>query len=168
MTSNFAQTGKFSERTSLTVFRLQASRDSTQSHVDFYCSYLRDVAPLGLTVHYIAVEPDYRSQGDGMREEILLMTDNGKIFMSGLVSAEPFSIALERTAGNEAYTNWSKGEFTPDGNKWRFFIGTGERIRFFSSNGEGDGWVRETGHTVVMGAWDIAAFLQQEFDKIRV
>lgn len=143
--------------------RLNISPQSVTDRVDFYCIYLRDVAPLGLTIEHIPVISDDEERSPA-REEILLTTNSGKIFMFGLVSLEINPTNVERTAGHEAYTNWLNGEFTPGENNWRFFTAQ-SKIRFFSSH-LCDEWEARGEFHPIQHAEEVAAFLEQEFYKL--
>ncbi len=98
------------------------------------------------------------------------MTDAGETFMSGLVSVEHSHHNLARVAGDEAYTNWEKGEFTKvpmcaDGKEWRFFTGHSQMIRFFSSRYTLKIWGTDGEFDVIHDAEQVAAFLQEEYDN---
>lgn len=112
----------------------------------------------------IPVAPHDRERAP-RREEILLTTSSGKIFMSGLISLEDNHSILERTAGWEAYTYWLDGEFAPNRDNWRFFTGHARKIKFFSSRDRVE-WAAEEAFLLVQDVEDVAIFLQQEFDKL--
>lgn len=163
MTSPFVHYQGIGELALEAYSRLNISPQSVMDRVRFYCIYLKDVAPLGLTVHHIPVEPDDKERSPA-REEILLTTNSGKIFMSGLVSLEANPANVERTAGHEAYTNWLNGEFTPADDIWRFFTGL-SKIRFFSSH-LCDEWEARGVFHPIQQAEEVAAFLEKEFYKL--
>lgn len=167
MTSPFARNQQLSQQT-LAAFRQspRIASDVTE-RLGFYCAYLEDVAPYGLTVQHVPVELDNEEQDstrENRREEIQLLTESGMIFMSGIVSMEYHSSTFERVAGDEAYTKWLEGEFTPDGNNWRFFTGH-TKLRFFNSYRGGE-WESAGEFLPIQQAEEVAAFLQQEFDKL--
>ncbi|CAF9908111.1 MAG: hypothetical protein ALECFALPRED_004224 [Alectoria fallacina] len=161
MTSPFARNQQFSQQT-LAAFRQspRLASDVTE-RLAFFCAYLEDVAPSGLVVQHVPVELDNEEQDSARnprREEIQLVTESGMIFMSGIVSME--------VAGDEAYTKWPEGGFTtPDGNNWRFFTGHNNKFRFFSSYRGGE-WESTGEFHPIQKAEEVAAFLQQEFDRL--
>lgn len=167
MTSVFAQNGGLSEQTFEAYNLCKTVPRVVRRMLDFYYVYLKDVAPLGLIIEHVPVEPDDQGRlpdRDPEREEIRLYTNSGKVFVSGLVSKEYDPRNLERPAGDEAYTHWLQGDFTPDGDNWRFFTGM-TKIRFFSSRGT-DGWVVGNEFHPIDQADEVAAFLQQEFNNL--
>lgn len=85
--------------------------------------------------------------------------------MSGLVGAEKNHHYTAKVAGEEAYDKWHNGFFIPDEQKWRFFTGLA-MIRFFSSCGDKE-WDRKGQLHPIDDAQYVAAYLQQEYDKLR-
>ncbi|KAL9129720.1 MAG: hypothetical protein Q9175_007218 [Cornicularia normoerica] len=167
MTSLFARNRGLDRQTLEAYQRAIRNPLSVNDTLDFYCTYLQDVAPEGLIVHHIPVDLDNEGRvfvRNPPREEIQLCTSHGMVFMSGLVSLEFSPRTLERTAGDEAYTKWLHGEFIPDGNNWRFFT-CQARIKFFN-NYNIDEWDSVGTYHPIQYAEEVAAFLQEEFDKL--
>ena len=165
MTSLFARNRRLGRQTLEAYHRLNTSQN-VNNRLDFFMNYLQDVAPSGLIIEHVPVEPDERGRPtvrDPAREEIQLSTLAGDLFMSGLVSLEYNPRDLERTAGDEAYTKWLHSEFTADGDNWRFFTGQ-STIKFFDS--QKDEWYVAGEFHPIEEAEEVAAFLQEEFDKL--
>ena len=169
MTSLFARNQRLEQSTLDAYARFTARPHDLEAKVKNFCMYLQNIVPQGISVRHEPVRVDAAEptlERNPVREEILLENEKGKIFMSGLVSLEVGPVGLERAAGDEAYTSWLNGDFAPDGDKWRFFIGHGKTIKFFRSDGK-DGWVAAAERfRLNQNVDEAAAFLQQEFDKI--
>lgn len=166
MTSAFAQNGSLRQGTLNAYTHSNTAPRTVNKRLQFYYHYLQDVAPTGLTVQHVPVPRDEHGHlpaRSPVREEIQLLTASGFHFMTGLVSVESDPEALERTAGDEAYTNWLGGYFAPEGGRWRFFTGH-SLIAFFST--EGDTWALAAEFDPVEQADEVAAFLQEEFDEL--
>ena len=165
MTSLFVRNNGLSRDTlgAYTAYCIDPGAEDDRLH--FYYRYLVEVVPYGVTVHHI---PADRSRcglhNTNTREEIVLLTPSGGIFMSGLVSNEKQYVHIEQVAGSEAYTKWLNGDFVPDDYNWRFFIGVG-RIGFYNSRNL-DEWYCVNHSNPIDDVDSVAAHLQLEFDKL--
>lgn len=141
---------------------------SIHDRLHFYLTYLVDVAPFGVNVEHIRA---FRSSDIMLnpnltttREEVQLLAPSGKIFMSGLVSMEQTTNAVEQVAADEAYTKWDDGDFVPDGQNWRFFTGL-VRLRLYDSR-EGNEWECLGTYHPITQAGDVAAVLLQQYNRL--
>ena len=162
MTSNYAIFGDLSERTR-DIYRRYGSRPRTlDERVDFYLALLKDVVPGGITVHHVPEDPSSHDGVSPRREEIQLLTYSGKVFMSGLVTMDRDTTETETVAGSEAYTKWLDGDFID--HNWRFFTASA-RLKFFG-NCHRDEWERMRDYHPVTHADLVAAFLQNEYNRL--
>ena len=163
MTSFFSRNHGLSEDTQEAYRRYQLSQN-VAGRLEFYLAYLRDIAPHGITIHHIAATRTGAGQAArNEREEIQLLTSSGKIFMSGLVSMERRADSIETVAADEAYSKCLDEEFVDQ--NWRFFTGL-NKIRIFNSDRSGDGWELVSDDNPIENADEVAAFLQEEYDRI--
>ena len=86
--------------------------------------------------------------------------------MSGLVSMERSHLMIEKIAADDAYSKWLDGDFVPDDRKWRFFTGLAE-ISFFKCH-RSDEWNLLHDYDPMLHAQDVAAFLQQEYNRVSI
>ena len=142
-----------------------------EDRVLFYLNYLFEVIPSGITVNRIFDPESYHNGETATRVEVRLLTASGELFMSGLVSMDVRASHLEIVAGSEAYTRWLDGYFVPDSKYWRFFTGLGE-IGFFGNGAHAgedspeDEWGCQGRFDPIAHAQEVAAFLQQEYDRL--
>ena len=167
MTSRFAQYRRLSQQTLDAYHSYGALPRSVQDRLDFYLLFLQDVAPAGVTVEHVPVDisdNEGRVSAEPSAREQILLTISGTqmIFMSGLVSME-YNRALERTAADEAYTQWLYGDFVPDGYNWRFF--TCQTMILFYHSHRSDRWDSVGDFNPFLHADQVATFLQQEYDR---
>ena len=162
MTSNFARNGGLSRQTMDEYLRYGGPRPrNLRERVYFYETYLQDVVPDRVTVH---VRPKHMTRE---RHEIQLLTPTGAIFMWGLVGTETDHDVVKYAAGIDASKRYRDGLFVPDWLSWRFFTGLTE-IRFFSAEeNSNEGWECGGEFHPINDAQYVAAYLQQEFDKLR-
>ena len=87
--------------------------------------------------------------------------------MWGLVGTETDHDVVKYAAGIDASNRYRDGFFVPDWLNWRFFTGLTE-IRFFSAEeNSNEGWECGGEFHPINDAQYVAAYLQQEFDKLR-
>lgn len=166
MTSQFTRNGGLREQTLDAYNRSCMCPRGVDERLNFYLTYLEDVVPSGVTVDHVPVELDNGgrvSVRNPPREEILL-TMSGKIFMFGLVSMEYNPRTLEKTTGDEAFTQWLNGDYIPDGENWRFFT-CQSMILFFNSHHDDD-WECVSDFDPIDHVDQVAAFLQREADSV--
>ena len=158
MTSYYARTGQLSLSTHAWA-GYDARPGNLNTRLNFYMSYFQDVVPSGVTVRHVP------SDGPVQREEIQLLTNTGKLFMSGLISHRSDHSETEQVAADEAFTKWLDGDFVPDLQNWRFFTGLAE-LRLFKSH-EGDSWKMTKRYRPMDYPDRVAEFLQEQYNSLR-
>lgn len=155
----------------LTFSAWQHYSHSIVDRLRFYLSYLKDVVPTEITVHWIPQDLqlyDIQESESGRveRMEIRLLYEQ-KIFMTCVVSMEHDSAPPEGTGGFLAYNNWLRGECVHDHlQAWGMFTALRE-MRFCTSQ-HGLTWDRTATYHPMNDVWEVVAYLRREFERVLI
>lgn len=129
----------------------------------FVLTYLQDVVPQGIIIgqgHTI-----YDGANSAPYYEVdLLLSDTGRIFMSGLVSMDNDARHIERLGADEATQKEYNGLFVQDDGWLRYFTVTGQ-IYFYSVNGNRP-WEFMGMCRLVEEAREVSEYLQAQYDSL--